>query len=914
MEYNKDYKKYVDFVASRKYLQKGETLEGMTERVSSSIINKAKQLYGSGDINVKRLESKLPSLMKSMAWLPGGSIIASLGINTNEVNSLANCTVYFNTSDSYSGISKNEEAIRNLCKRRCGIGQDISHYRPHLANVNNSAKSSNGLTSRMESMSNVTLEVAQNGRRGALMITCSINHPDVLDVIRYKGDDLNRCQGANISIMITDEFYNQLINSPESKWIMTYPITYKPTKDERIFIESSKEGELVTLPSGNYAKWYPIKLIWDTFVDYNIKGAEPGCINIDTMRKSASNVYPGGRIVSSNPCLTGDTLVEMGDGEYKKIIDIKVGDIVMSYNHATKSKEPKKVTWSGKTRENAEVISLNLKYGSLKCTPDHKLWNPDLEEYVEAKNIDTYLRDDLCWECVRGITEIESQDVYDISVEDNHNFFTDLCLVHNCGEIPLPIGDSCRLSSINLAEYPDLLSGNYEDDIKCMLFASDVLIDIDYDYTKAILNKLANENIDGMLSDEIAMWKVFLKNNREFRRNGFGFTGLADWLAMNKVTYGSDDSIKLVGKLAAYICKITSEYSVELAKSYGPFKSWKYELERNVKYVKDNFESIKDYKTYGRRWVTALTVAPNGTLSILTGTTSGVEPLFAKEYLRKVLGETIKITHPRITNKNSVYYIEAKDIKFRNKVKLIAEIQKYWDNSISTTYNLPSNITHEEVSNLYIDSWKLGNKGMTIYVDGSRDAVLTDVKSEVDTEGCLVFERPEYLECDVHHFDFNGEAWVAFVGKNNGRLWEIFLGKEDEDRFLPKSITTGWLRKVKVNQTSVSRYDFRFKDKYGYYNFLGGINHIFDKELWNYGRFISALMRVSTPVQLYHIVNKLYENNDNIHSWKSNLLRVIKYYINEGEELFERCDECGGRMIKRDGCLTCESCGIQKCS
>lgn len=776
MKFSDNYEIYRGYVFDKKYRTGDESIQDMYDRVTTSIIRKAVELYGELDSNVIKLKEKLPEFMGTK-WIPGGSILSNLGVETKSLNSLANCTVYFNKDDSYSGISQNEEAIRNLCKRRCGAGQDISHYRPEGATILNAAITSTGLTTRMESFSNVLLEVAQNGRRGALMLTCHINHPDILKFMTYKSLDVNNCNGANVSVLFTDEFYNSLKSKDKNeKWIMKFPIDTELTKEEMDKLLSSGINTLVEFEGGRSAKWNLVSEIWSTHVKCNIKGAEPGAINIDTVRKSASNLYEEGYIESTNPC----------------------------------------------------------------------------------------------------------------------------------GEIPLPIGDSCRLSSVILSAYPDFMEKDYYEDFLVIGFASDILIDLDIDYSKAILDKVRSQNKNRVLDKEVEMWELFISNAIKMRRNGLGFTGLADFFAANQVIYGSTESVDLAKRMAAKFSGYVSEVSVHLAKSYGPFTIWDYDKEKGNQYIKDNFLPIKDYKTYGRRWIASLTVAPNGSLSIITGTTSGAEPLFAKRYNRMSLGKSFEITHPFLTPKNEKYYIEAKEVDALAKVAVLSQIQKYWDNSISVTYNLPKGVSESLVSNLYLKSHDLGAKGMTIYVDGSRENVYSDIKPET-------FERPEFIECDVHHLNFMGERWVAFIGKLEGKLWEVFLGIEDEDRYLPKSITKGHLRKVNTG-TGNSRYDFRFKDKYGYYCYVGGVNHIFKSDLWNYGRLISALMRTNTPAQLYQIVSKLYNESESINSWKSNLLRVIKSYINEGEVLSSKCSECGGALVKREGCITCSSCGIQSCN
>lgn len=1157
MKFSDNYEIYRDYVFRKKYKAGDESIQDMYDRVTNSIIKKAVDLYGELDENVIELKSKLPELIGTK-WIPGGSILSNLGVDTKAMNSLANCTVYFNKDDSYSGISQNEEAIRNLCKRRCGIGQDISHYRPEGSAILNAAVKSTGLTTRMASFSNVLLEVAQNGRRGALMLTCHINHPDILSFITFKSLDLRNCNGANVSVLLTDEFFSAVKSKDKNeRWLMKFPIDTELTRDEYDLVMSSGVNTLVELEGGRSAKWNFVSEIWSNFVKCNIKGAEPGAIYIDTVRKSATNVYEGGYVESTNPCFTGDTLIAVADGrvavpikqladegvtvpiycydednklviqdfEYirktgvnKKLTkiniegghsltvtddhgiyvrdkgmidakDLKSGDSLIIFSkvyvdnltirhtelrteNGVRNTEfypisPRKTfktwineskfiyhernkvpynsdivhhidgnpynndlsnlkliskaehnsihasqgLWTGdkngnwgnnsdedilswainKTRDLGHRISKNdVKNAKLSFTfkgrkspwmksykhladysaklvyPDatwhgvsdtrnlrnhviaekegysmrvingksHVVCNCDLcgTEYVSPVTLRNKAKNNSINCCgsndkeyvnhkVISIEDAGYDDVYCGYVDKYHTLLVGgfqektvkrgwnkqvFIKARQCGELPLPIGDSCRLSSVILSAYPDFLTKDYYSEFKVIGFASDLLIDLDVEYSEAILAKVKSQNINGVLDKEEEMWELFIDKALKMRRNGIGFTGLADFFAANEVIYGSPESVALSEELAKKFNEYVSKVSVYLAKCYGSFGIWDLEKEKDVPYIKDCFVHIKGYRSYGRRWVTALTVAPNGSLSILTGTSSGAEPLFAKRYNRVSLGKTFEITHPFVTPENEKYYIEAKEVDALAKVSILSKIQKYWDNSISVTYNLPKGVTESLVSSLYLKSYELGIKGMTIYVDGSRDNIYSDIKSKVT-------ERPEFIECDVHHLNFMGERWVAFIGKLNGQLWEVFLGIEDEDRYLPKSITKGHLRKVNTG-TGKSRYDFRFKDKYGYYCYVGGVNHIFKSDLWNYGRLISALMRTNSPAQLYQIVSKLYNESESINSWKSNLLRVIKSYIEEGEVIPTKCTECGGSLVKREGCITCEKCGMQSCN
>ena len=756
--------------------------------------------------------------------IPQGGPMTGIG-NDYQVASLSNCFVigHDRPADSYGGIMKMDEEQVQLMKRRGGVGHDLSHIRPAGTPVLNSALTSTGLVPFMERYSNSTREVAQDGRRGALMLSVSIKHPDAESFIDAKMQQ-GKVTGANVSVKIDDEFMRDAIAGKE--YTQQYPI-------------DSKTPVIV--------KKINAQQLWKKIVHNAWKSAEPGILFWDTvLRESVADCYAdlGYRTVSTNPC----------------------------------------------------------------------------------------------------------------------------------GEIPLCPYDSCRLIAINLYSYvenPFTFAATFNMDlfkkhVHMAMRLMDDLIDLEMEKIAAILKKIESDPEDDEVKrTEYNLWKKIEKKSLGARRTGLGITAEGDMLAALGIRYGSDEAINFAVEVQKTLAVEAYRTSVEMAKERGAFPI--YDAQREV--GNPMIERIKaadpalyeDMVKYGRRNVSMLTIAPTGTTSLMTQTTSGIEPVFLPYYVRRrkvnpndknvnitftddvgdcweeyyvfhhkfldwcqVQGlskeEVVKMPVEKVdelVSKSPYYKASSADIDWVAKVKMQGSIQKWVDHSISVTVNLPNSVTEELVAEVYKTAWECGCKGVTVYRDGSRAGVLVSKKEE-PKEVLRPKKRPASLEADVVRFMNGKEHWIALVGKINNQPYEIFTGLADEDtRYIPKSVTKGFIVKQKDVNTGASRYDFHYVDKYGYTNIVGGISHMFNKEYWNYAKLISGVLRNGMPVvDVLNLINGLQLDSETINTWKNGVERALKRYIPDGtkDDTGKVCSKCGSNeLVYQEGCLVCKSCGYSKC-
>ena len=756
--------------------------------------------------------------------IPQGGPMTGIG-NDYQVASLSNCFVigHDRPADSYGGIMKMDEEQVQLMKRRGGVGHDLSHIRPAGTPVLNSALTSTGLVPFMERYSNSTREVAQDGRRGALMLSVSIKHPDAESFIDAKMQQ-GKVTGANVSVKIDDEFMRDAIAGKE--YTQQYPI-------------DSKTPVIV--------KKINAQQLWKKIVHNAWKSAEPGILFWDTvLRESVADCYAdlGYRTVSTNPC----------------------------------------------------------------------------------------------------------------------------------GEIPLCPYDSCRLIAINLYSYvenPFTFAATFNMElfkkhVHMAMRLMDDLIDLEMEKIAAILKKIESDPEDDEVKrTEYNLWKKIEKKSLGARRTGLGITAEGDMLAALGIRYGSDEAINFAVEVQKTLAVEAYRTSVEMAKERGAFAI--YDAQREV--GNPMIERIKaadpalyeDMVKYGRRNVSMLTIAPTGTTSLMTQTTSGIEPVFLPYYVRRrkvnpndqnvnitftddvgdcweeyyvfhhkfldwcqVQGlskeEVVKMPVEKVdelVSKSPYYKASSADIDWVAKVKMQGSIQKWVDHSISVTVNLPNSVTEELVAEVYKTAWECGCKGVTVYRDGSRAGVLVSKKEE-PKEVLRPKKRPASLEADVVRFMNGKEHWIALVGKINNQPYEIFTGLADEDtRYIPKSVTKGFIVKQKDVNTGASRYDFHYVDKYGYTNIVGGISHMFNKEYWNYAKLISGVLRNGMPVvDVLNLINGLQLDSETINTWKNGVERALKRYIPDGtkDDTGKVCSKCGSNeLVYQEGCLVCKSCGYSKC-
>ncbi|MBE6203400.1 MAG: adenosylcobalamin-dependent ribonucleoside-diphosphate reductase [Rikenellaceae bacterium] len=758
--------------------------------------------------------------------IPQGGPMTGIG-NNLQVASLSNCFVigHKNPADSYGGIFRMDEEQVQLMKRRGGVGHDLSHIRPTGSPVLNSALTSTGIVPFMERYSNSTREVAQDGRRGALMLSLMIKHPDAERFIDAKVDT-GKVTGANVSIKIDDEFMRAAMEGKSYR--QQFPIG----SAEPSFVQDINARKL-----------------WEKIIHNAWKSAEPGVLFWDTiLRESVPDCYAdqGFRTVSTNPC----------------------------------------------------------------------------------------------------------------------------------GEIPLCPYDSCRLLALNLLSYvekPFTKQAEFNFDlfkrhVAMAMHLMDDIIDLELEKVELIINKIASDpEDDDVRRVELELWKKIKNMALKGRRTGLGITAEGDMLAALGLRYGSDEAIEFAVNVHKTLAVEAYRASVMMAKERGAFGVFNFEKEQGNPMIERICEAAPELRElmqkYGRRNIAMLTIAPTGTTSLMSQTTSGIEPVFRPVYKRRrkinpsdkdqvatYVDETGEkfveyyVYHhqfvkwmeingydtSRLQNiseqeldkclKASPYYkATANDIDWVAKVKMQGAIQKWVDHSISVTVNLPNEVTEELVAQVYRTAWECGCKGITVYRDGCRDGVLLDVKSkDGQKKKCQSSEsirRPESIPADIVRFKNGSEDWIAFVGKQDDRPYEIFTGKIEEDAmYIPKTITKGHILKV-CEADGTKRYDFQYQDRYGYINTIGGISRLFDEEFWNYAKLISGVLRYGMPIdKVVQLVDGLHLDSETINTWKNGVERALKQYIKDGTRGKGRCPQCGQeQMAYQNGCLTCMSCGYSKC-
>lgn len=780
-------------------------------------------------------EQLLFDLMNHFRYLvPQGSPMAGIG-NNLQVGSLSNCFVIGlkGEPDSYGGIIKIDEEQVQLMKRRGGVGHDLSHLRPKGAEVKNSALTSTGLVPFMERYSNSTREVAQDGRRGALMLTVSVKHPDSEAFVDAKMTE-GKITGANVSLKIDDAFMQAAIEGKE--YTQQYPIHAEKPK---------------------YTQKIDATTFWNKIIHNAWQSAEPGVLFWDTIiRESLPDCYAdlGFKTVSTNPC----------------------------------------------------------------------------------------------------------------------------------GEIPLCPYDSCRLLAINLYSYVENpftpnAKFNFSKFKEHVMYAQrmmDDIIDLEMEKIETIIAKIeADPETDEVKATELNLWKKIKDKTSQGRRTGVGTTAEGDMIAAMGLTYGTEEATKFSVEVHKTLALAAYRSSVMLASERGAFPVFDYKREVNNPFMnrlKDADSELYDLMVkYGRRNIACLTIAPTGTTSILTQTTSGIEPVFLPVYKRRrkvnandkevrvdfvdESGDAFEeyvVYHPKfitwmningievkdnytqeqideIVAKSPYYKATSNDVDWLNKVKMQGAVQKWVDHSISVTINLPNDVSEDMVNKLYVEAWKSGCKGCTVYRDGSRSGVLISLKSEkkkttenaepnpADENGFVTHKRPIELDADVVRFQNNKEKWIAFIGLIDGKPYEIFTGIADDDEgiFCPKSVSKGKIIKV-IDENGQKRYDFQFVNKRGFKTTIEGLSEKFNPEFWNYAKLISGVLRYRMPIaQVLKLVGSLELDNQSINTWKVGVERALKKYLPNGEKASgQTCPNCGQEsLVYQEGCLICTNCGTSRC-
>lgn len=790
---------------------------------------------------IARIEGKYPNPMTAdevfalldhfRYIIPAGSPMTGIG-NNYQVASLSNCFVIGvdGDADSYGAIMRVDEEQVQLMKRRGGVGHDLSQLRPKGSPVNNSALTSTGLVPFMERYSNSTREVAQDGRRGALMLSVSIKHPDSEAFIDAKMTE-GKVTGANVSVRIDDGFMEAAVN--DTPYTQQFPIdTDSPIMKKDI----------------------SAKNLWDKIVHNAWKSAEPGILFWDTIiRESIPDCYAdlGFRTISTNPC----------------------------------------------------------------------------------------------------------------------------------GEIPLCPYDSCRLLSINLYSYvvnpftKDAYFdyGLFKKHVAAAQRIMDDIVDLELEKIDQIIAKVKEDpQVNEVKSAELHLWEKIKRKSGMGRRTGVGITAEGDMIAAMGLRYGTQEATDFSVNVHKTLALSAYGSSVKMASERGAFEIFDADREKSnpfIQRLKDSDATLYESMVkYGRRNIACLTIAPTGTTSLMTQTTSGIEPVFMPVYKRRrkvnpndtevhvdfvdEMGDSFEeyiVYHPKflkwmevngfdskrkytqeeidtLVAKSPYNKATANDVDWLMKVRMQGAIQKWVDHSISVTVNLPNDVDEALVNKLYVEAWRSGCKGCTIYRDGSRSGVMISAEKKKDekkeeTVPCRQPEvtevRPKELECDVVRFQNNKEKWVAFVGLLNGYPYEIFTGLQDDEEgiVLPKTVVKGKIIK-QITEDGTRRYDFQFENKRGYKTTVEGLSEKFNPEYWNYAKLISGVLRYRMPIaHVIKLVGSLQLKSESINTWKNGVERALKKYIVDGTEAKgQKCPNCGQEtLVYQEGCLICKNCGASRC-
>ena len=739
-------------------------------------------------------EEFIYGLLKDFKYVvPQGSPMFAIG-NYHTIASISNCFVLDTPDDSYNGIMRTDHQLVQICKRRGGVGLDISKIRPRGFSTRNSSRTSTGIIPFMERYSNSIREVGQDGRRGALMISISVHHPEVLEFAKVKKDK-TKVTGANISIRLSDEFLTALKNNEDY--------------EQRFPVDSA---------TPIFTRMVSAKKVFEEIIESAWEMAEPGLLFWD-------------RIIKNSPA-----------------------DCYAALGFATESTNP-------------------------------------------------------------------------------------------CGEIPLCPKDSCRLLVLNLFSYiTDPFTKKAKFDTKLFVEHGkiaqrlmDDIIDLELECIDRIIAKVKSDPESEMVKEpEITLWKGIREKCSDGRRTGLGLTAVGDSLAALNIGYATKESVAKVEEIYRTLKLASYTSSMEMAKELGAFPIWNWELEKNCPFIKqielEDPELFNNIKKYGRRNIANLTTAPTGTVSIMTQTSSGIEPLFMLSYTRnrKVNendGDKARVDftdqngdkwqkyvvyHPKLKQwmdvtgetdetKSPWYGYCANDLDWENRVKLQAAAQRHIDHSISSTLNLPNNVTQKQVAVIYQTAWEAGCKGITIYRDGCRTGVLVanDKKGIAKTKAP---KRLESLPCDIYCFKVDSKEFFVAVGLLEGEPYEVFASKRGK---LDKTIKHGNITKLKRCHYSIiteNNEDFIIDT----FDFLNDTEQAIT-------RLVSCALRHGADVAF--IVDQLEKTDGNISSFSKSVARALKKYIKDGTKAVgSTCATCKGtNLVRNSGCVTCMDCGWSKC-
>ncbi len=879
-----------------------------------------------------------------------GSPSSAIG-NSLRRESASNCFVIDGPEDSYGGIFRTDEEQVQLMKRRGGVGFDISKIRPKGQPTTNAAKTTDGIGVFMERYSNSCREVAQSGRRGALMMTISVHHPEVLTFVKIK-QDKDKVTGSNVSVRVTDRFMQAVVDGTD--YIQQWPVDV-PQEQAQI-VQS-----------------VPARDVWKEIIHCAWASAEPGVLFWDTVqREGPADLYAeeGFASTSTNPCFTGDTLVAVADGRgLVKFDDLARAGLSVPVHCFDRNGNPvvRMMRNPRLTKQSSEILSLNLTGGYvLRATPNHKLILESGAE-IEARNLTVgdRLKASMPTE-VLAISAGPFEDVYNGTVDEYHNYLVGFedglrINVKNCGEIPQDPYDSCRLMVLNLPNFildPFTPQARFDDQryrsrVKLAQRMMDNLVDLELEKVQAILDKIDQDSEPEDLKQvERDLWHKIYDKGEAGRRTGLGLTGLGDALAMLNLRYGSDDSIRATDMIYANHACAAYEESIQLAAERGAFSVFDWEREKDHPYLKRIYENLDpltqaQWQATGRRNIACLTTAPVGSISCMTQTTSGIEPAFLLEYERKrKLSDADQdlsvdyvdnqgdrwhkytVYHPRfgqwrdVTGKTnpaeSPYFGgTANDIDWVKAVEIQSTAQRWIDHAISKTINLPNNVTESLVHDVYMAGWRGGCKGLTVYRDGSRVGVLTSTESKTQERESVKLnqsqapKRPKELPCQIFHEKIEGLPWVIMVGLLEGKPYEVFGGLASQV-VLSKDQEHGVVRK---RSGSPAKYDLLCEDGLVVRDIATAFDNPNHSALT---RMLSLSLRHGTPIQF--VVEQLQRDRAaTLSSFSRVIARVLKRYIQDGVIVSgsqnQKCPSCEtpNSLKYQEGCVTCTVCGFSKC-
>lgn len=828
-------------------------------------------------------EDEIYEVIKDFKYIiPQGGPMSSIGDNYR-YQSLSNCFVIGveeGSSDSYGAIFRMDEEQTQLCKRRGGVGHDLSDLRPEGSSVTNAAGTSSGVVSFMERYSNSTREVAQMGRRGALMLSISVLHPDSEKFIDAKLED-GKVTGANISVKLTDEFMNAVKH--DQYFLQKFPIDadtwdlvdFKDDPSNCMMLDG-KPLVLNTLyrgkQSGSYVRLIRARKLWDKIIHNAWKSAEPGVLFWDTiLRESPADCYSsfGYRTVSTNPC--GE--IPLCPYDSCRLLAINLYSYVKNPFTESASFDGKLFNKHAKIAQRLMDDIIDLEVEKIDAILSKIDRDPESED---TKSVEKNL-----WLKIRKKTIEGRRTGVGITAEGDMLAAMGLrygsdAAIELASSVHKSLALSCYISSIYLAK-----------ERGCFKIWNQSL-EQENPFIKRILESLPNEVLD-----------IY---NQYGRRNisclTIAPTGTTS--IMSQTTSGIEPVFlptykrrrKTADKSKAVFTDNVGDMFEEYRVFHHKFIEWFY----------IGIQSLsKSVDTPIGRWCKE---HPQKCESISSSKKSEFTFQKAKSILENLSDEAMDALY-----KISPYYQStANDCDWVAKVKMQGAIQKWVDHSISCTVNLPSNVNEDLVSEVYMEAYKSGCKGCTIYRDGSRSGVL--IKSDKNTEE----KRPEVLDAKVVRFKNGSENWIAFIGLLNNKPYEIFTGKVDDDvKFLPKSITEGKIVQVKDEDSEKHRYDFMYEIGYGYKNVLPGISLVFNPEYWNYARLISGMMRANVTLpKIIKVVDGM-DNGELINTWKKGVSRALRQFVADGTKSGSKCPKCGADLIFESGCVICPGCGDSKC-